>query len=160
MLKRIRFLLILVLANVLAAASATGQTPQQFALDRYASSLLEKDFIAFDPHYKEEREARVAHTKELAKQMFAEEAKSAKNTCGHQILFELESLLLSSADFKFIDARLHDLEASIGHSLSDKPDNDGMWGSCYQEWYLKLYATYDHLEANDDEHPHIRCRLS
>lgn len=31
-----------------------------------------------------------------------------------------------------------------------------MRGFCYQEWYLKLYATYDHLEANapDEPSPH------
>jgi hypothetical protein len=151
-----RFLLVLFSANVLAAALASAQTPQQLALDRDAWSLLEQDFIAFNPHYKEEREARVARTKELARQMFAEEAKGAKTTCGHQILFELGSLLLSSADFKLIDSRLHDLEASIGHPSSDKADNDGMWGFCYEAWYLKLYATYDHLEANapDEPSPH------
>ncbi len=148
-----RFFFILFLAN---AALASSQTSQQLALDRDASSLLEQDFIAFDPHYREERESRVARTKELAKQMFAEEAQGAKTACGHQILFELGSLLLSSADFKLIDLRLHDLEASIGHPSSDKPDPDGMWGSCYQEWYLKLYATYDHIESNaaDEPSPH------
>ncbi|MGC2448135.1 MAG: hypothetical protein WA477_10860 [Candidatus Sulfotelmatobacter sp.] len=151
-----RLFLTLLLTNALAAALAPPQTPQQLALDRDAWSLLEKDFTAFDSHYTEERETRVARTKELAKQMFAEEAKGAKTACGHQILFELGSLLISSADFKLIDSRLHDLEASIGHPSSDKADNDGMWGFCYQEWYLKLYATYDHLEANapDEPSPH------
>lgn len=99
-----RFLLTLILTNALAAALASAQTLQQLALDRDAWSLLEKDFVAFNSHSKEEREARVARTKELAKQMFAEEAKGAKTTCGHQILFELGSLLLSSADFKLIDS--------------------------------------------------------
>ena len=148
-----RFFFILLLAN---AALVSAQAPQQLALDHDASSLLEQDFIAFDPHYREERESRVTRTKELAKRMFTEEAQGAKTACGHQILFELGSLLLSSADFKLIDLRLHDLEASIGHPSSDKPDADGMWGSCYQEWYLKLYATYDHIESNaaDEPSPH------
>lgn len=148
-----RLLLNLFFVIVIPGALASAQTAQQLALDRDASALLEQDFLVFDPHYKEEREARVARTKELAKQMFAEEAKGTKTTCGHQILFELGSLLISSADFKFIDSRLHDLEASIGHPSSDKQDNDGMWGSCYREWYLKLYATYDHLEANAEDEP-------
>ncbi len=96
---------------------------------------------------------RVARTLALAKQMFTEEAKGGKNTCGHQILFELESLMISSADFKFIDERLHDLEANIGHASSDEADADGMWGRCYKEWYLKLYATYDYLEAHAPDEP-------
>ncbi len=131
---------------------ASGQTPPQAALDRDAYPLLEQDFVAFNPHYKAEHETRVARTLALARRMFDEEAKGGKTTCGHQILFELESLLVSSADFKFIDKRLADLEASIGHPSSDKPD-DGMWGACYHEWYLKLYATYDHLEAQAGEDP-------
>ena len=148
---RLSFTLILFLASL-----ASAQTPQQLALDRDASTLLEQDFIAFNPHYTEEHESRVTRTMALAKRMYGQEANGGKNACGHQVLFELGSLLISSADFKVIDARLHDLEANIGHSSSDKQDADGMWGACYQEWYLKLYATYDHLEASagDDPAPH------
>ena len=140
----------------LAGSLAVSQTPRPMALDRDAFALLEQDFVVFNPHYKEDREPRVARTYTLAKQMFEEEAKGGKTTCGHQILFELESLLISSADFKLIDGRLHDLETAIGHPSTDKADADGMWGACYQQWYLKLYATYDHLEAQagDDPAPH------
>lgn len=147
-------LLTILLVFIVSLASA--ETPNQLKLDRDASSLLEQDFIVFDPHYKQEREARVSRSVALAKQMFSEESRGGKNVCGHQILFELESLLVSSADFKFIDARIRDLEANVGHTSSDKPDSDGMWGRCYQEWYLKLYATYDHLdsEAQDDPPAH------
>jgi hypothetical protein len=144
----------LLLPFTLAIASlASAQSPAQLALDRDAFTLLEQDFLAFNPHYKEEHESRVARTRKLAARMFDDEAKGGKTTCGHQILFELESLLVSSADFKLIDNRLRDLEASIGHPSSDKSDSGGMWGSCYEEWYLKLYATYDHLEAEAGDDP-------
>jgi hypothetical protein len=145
-----RFLVIFLIAN---AAIVAAQTARQLQLDRDASSLLEQDFVAFNPNYKEERDARATRTKAMAKEMFAQEAKGGKTACGHQILFELESLLVSSADFKLMDSRLHDLEASIGHPSADNPNGDGMWGSCYQEWYLKLYATYDRLEANAPDEP-------
>jgi hypothetical protein len=137
-------------------ALASAETPQQRAVDRDASSLLEQDFAAFNPHYKQEHETRVAQTLALAGKMFSEESHGGKNTCGHQILFELESLMISSADFKRIDARIHDLEATVGHTSSDKMDSDGMWGACYQEWYLKLYATFDYLQAHatDERAPH------
>lgn len=138
---------------LLVVLPAFSELPPQAVLDRDAYSLLEQDFVAFNPHYKEEREPRVARTYALAKRMFEEEAKGGKTTCGHQILFELESLLVSSADFNRIDGRLRDLEASIGHPSSDKADADGMWGACYQQWYLKLYATYDHLEAQAKDEP-------
>ncbi len=137
----------------LLGSASSSQVSHQSTLDRDAFALLQQDFVAFDSHYKEEREPRVARTYVLAKQMFDEEAKGAKTACGHQILFELESLLISSADFKLIDARLKDLEASIGHPSSDKADAEGLWGSCDVEWYLKLYATYDHLEAQAGDEP-------
>jgi len=147
----------LILAIVLALeAVLSAQISPPPVADRDASALLDQDFVAFNPHYKQERDPRVERTKALAKRMFDQEAKGGTTTCGHQILFELESLLISSADFKLIDNRIRDLEASIGHPSPDKPDAEGMWGSCYQEWYFRLYATYDHLEAQagDDPAPH------
>ncbi|MFZ0863265.1 MAG: hypothetical protein WCA27_06670 [Candidatus Sulfotelmatobacter sp.] len=147
----------LLLTVVLILGSAASvEIPRQTAVDRDAFALLQQDFVAFNPHYKDQREPRVGRTYALAKRMFDEEDKGGKTTCGHQILFELESLLISSADFKLIDARLRDLETSIGHPSSDKVDQDGLWGACYQQWYLKLYATYDHLEAQagDEPSPH------
>jgi hypothetical protein len=140
-------------AALTLGAPAFAETPRQMGVDRDAFALLRQDFVAFDPHYPEERESRVTRTYALAEHMFDEEGKGGKTTCGHQILFELESLLVSSADFKLIDGRLHDLEASIGHPSSDKVDSEGLWGTCYQQWYLKLYATYDHLEAQAGDEP-------
>ncbi|MGA8344901.1 MAG: hypothetical protein WB781_23425 [Candidatus Sulfotelmatobacter sp.] len=147
--------LLLTVVLILGSA-ASAEIPRQTAVDRDAFALLQQDFVAFNPHYKDQREPRVGRTYALAKRMFDEEDKGGKTTCGHQILFELESLLISSADFKLIDARLRDLETSIGHPSSDKVDQDGLWGACYQQWYLKLYATYDHLEAQarDEPSPH------
>ncbi|MGD1078642.1 MAG: hypothetical protein ABR881_10020 [Candidatus Sulfotelmatobacter sp.] len=146
--------LLLTVVLILGSA-ASAEIPRQTAVDRDAFALLQQDFVAFNPHYKDQREPRVGRTYALAKRMFDEEDKGGKTTCGHQILFELESLLISSADFKLIDARLRDLETSIGHPSSDKVDQDGLWGACYQQWYLK-YATYDHLEAQagDEPSPH------
>ena len=147
---RMRFLLIVLLTlSALSFAEVSHQTD----LDRAAFALLQQDFTAFDPHYEAEHQLRVARTVVLAKQMFEAEAKGEITTCGHQILFELGSLLISSADFKQIDGRLHDLETSVGHPSSDKADTEGLWGSCYQAWYLKLYATYDYLEAHAPDEP-------
>jgi hypothetical protein len=143
----------LITAVLTLSALASANVSQQTNLDRNAFRLLQEDFTAFDPHYEAEHELRVARTMVLAKHMFEAEAKGEITTCGHQILFELGSLLISSANFEQIDGRLHDLEASIGHPSSDKPDADGMWGSCYQAWYLKLYATYDYLEAHAPDEP-------
>jgi len=138
------------------SALSQAQLPAPTAVDRNASTLLRQDFVAFDPQYQQERQERVERIVVLAKRMLEDEAKGKKNTCGHQILFELEHLIISSANFRQIDRRIHDLEATIGVTSSDKPDADGMWGACYEEWYLKLYATYDHLEAQAGEETSAR----
>lgn len=135
--------LMLMLA-VLSTASA--QIPRVPSSDANAKELLEQDFIAFNSQYKKERAIRVARIQGLAARMYAEEAKGVKNSCGHQILFEAEELMVTSANFNQIDSRLDDLNAAIGHPSSDKQDADGMWGSCSEQWYLKLYHTYDRLE--------------
>ena len=144
------------LTLLLAVASFVRAQISPTAVDKEATARLEQDFVAFNPHYKQELELRIARTKTLAKRLFEEEATGGKTTCGHQILFETESLLISSADFKPVDQRLSELEQSISHPSSDHADGDGLWGACYTQWYLKLYATYDHFEsrAGEDPPPH------
>ena len=139
---------------------AFAQTPSLPPQDWDANARLERDFTAFDPHYKQEREERIARTRSLAKKVIERERAGQKTECSHEILFETMSLLISSADFKFIDQRLSDLEASLSdpkeQAAAEQPDPaDGIWGACYQEWFLKVGASYDHLEkvAKHDPKP-------
>jgi hypothetical protein len=136
------------LASALFVLSLFPTAPQS---DVEANARAEGDFIAFDAHYKESRAQRGAHTKELAKRVYALEADGQKTSCSHQILFELVWLLTSTADFKRIDKRLDDLETSLSHpelqaKAEEQDPDDGSWGKCYSEWFLKLGASYDHLE--------------
>jgi hypothetical protein len=136
-------ILALVLALVPTVSAQVVEVPPS---DAQAHALLEQDFTTFNPQYKHEWPVRVARIRDLAARVYTEESKGLKNSCGHQILFEIEELMVTSADFKQIDKRLDDLDATIGHPSSDKQDSDGMWGSCSEQWYLKLYHTYDRLE--------------
>lgn len=72
-----RLLLPLILVLGSAGLSENPRAPE---VDRDAFALLEQDFVAFNPHYREERESRVASTYALAKRMFEEEAKGGKTT--------------------------------------------------------------------------------
>lgn len=128
-----------------------GQTTNVPSADLEANAELNQDFIAYQPHYKGMRAERVAKTRALAAKVFAEEAAEKDTACSHQILFELESLLISSSDFKFIDQRLQDLENSLNnpeeqHKALEQDPRDGSWGACYKEWFLKVYASYDQLD--------------
>ena len=150
-----RFALPTFLLFCILLTSALAQTTLP-AADLTANASLQNDFVTFDPHYKQEKADRIARTRALAKKVFSHEAAQYNTECSHEILFETMSLLVSSADFKFIDQRLADLEASISgaakQSKPETPDPSGLWGACYKEWFLKVVASYDHLEKAADDH--------
>jgi hypothetical protein len=139
-------------ASSCAAASQALQLPQA---DREANARMERDFPAYDPHYTEEKEKRIERIRAVAREVLEKESSGQKTACSHQILFEAMSLIISSADFKFIDQRLQDAETSLTHpemqAKAEKPDpSDGSWGACYVEWYLRVGASYDQLRKSRD----------
>lgn len=146
----------------LAGVFCVAQPKNVPLADLDANARLEHDFTIYQPRYKEMRAARVVKVRALAVKVFREEAEGKNTACSHQILFESESLLLSSADFKFVDRRLQDLEASLAgpdmqQRALERDPQSGMWGACYKEWFLKVYASYDQLDkraATENQQPH------
>jgi hypothetical protein len=139
-------------ASLYAAASETPKLPHS---DLEANARMEQDFLAYDPHYKEEKQERIERIRTVARDVFEKESAGQKTACSHQILFEAMSLIISSADYKFIDQRLHDAETSLTHpeiqAKAERPDpSDGSWGACYVEWYLRVGASYDQLRKSRD----------
>jgi hypothetical protein len=135
-----------------AAGSEVPQVPQA---DLEANTRMERDFLAYDPHYKEEKQQRIERIRAVAREVLENESSGQKTACSHQVLFEAMSLVISSADFKFIDQRLQDAETSRTHpeiqAKAEKPDpSDGSWGACYAEWYLRAGASYDQLRKSRD----------
>ncbi len=135
-----------------AAGSEVPQVPQA---DLEANTRMERDFLAYDPHYKEEKQQRIKRIRAVAREVLENESSGQKTACSHQVLFEAMSLVISSADFKFIDQRLQDAETSRTHpeiqAKAEKPDpSDGSWGACYAEWYLRAGASYDQLRKSRD----------
>ena len=134
------FLLFLLLPAVAAAFQLPGA-------DTQATSLLQQDFIKFDKHYLQEKPLRTARLHELAARMYTAERNGISNACGHQMLFEVEELMVTSAHFDKIDSELDRLDSALQRPAADQQDGDGIWGNCTEQWYLKLYDTYDRLEA-------------
>jgi hypothetical protein len=133
-----------------AAASQAQQVPQA---DLEANPRMERDFLAYDPHYKEAKQQRIERIRAVAGEVLKNESAGQKTACSHQILFEAMSLIMSSADFKLIDRRLEDAEASLANpelqAKAEKPDpSDGSLGGCYLEWYLRVGASYDQLRKS------------
>ncbi|MGH9621449.1 MAG: hypothetical protein ACRD45_17310 [Bryobacteraceae bacterium] len=145
------------LGTLWMASLCIGQVAKVPLADLQAKQELKQDFTAFQPHYEQMRVERIAEARKLASAVFAREREGKETACSHQILFELESLLISSANFKFIDRRIEDLKDSLNdtnqqqrEALEQNP-RTGLWGACYDEWYLKVYASYDQLEKPTSE---------
>jgi hypothetical protein len=145
-LNRVAAVLLLSLA-LATPARVTAQTGSPAGFH----SMTDQDFAAFDPRYREARQQRIGEALKLGRAVIAAEANGVRNTCAHQILFEIEALLTTTAHFDQVDARLADLRQALGAPSEDHPDASGMWGACYEAWYLKLYATFDRLEGDTSD---------
>jgi hypothetical protein len=144
--------LILLLGSSGATASEGVYVPQA---DIEANARMERDFLAYDPHYREEKAQRIERIRDIARKVFERESSGQTTACSHQILFEAMSLIVSSADFKLIDQRLNDAEASLTQpelqARAQRPDPvDGSFGACYVEWYLRVGASYDQFRKSLD----------
>lgn len=91
-------------------AAALSAPPEA---DRDFGKWTGRDFIAFDAHYPENRVARAARLRVLAQQTLASEAARKPTAYSFQILSELIWLVSSTADFKRMDRRFDELEASL-----------------------------------------------
>ena len=140
-----RTFVLLLMAACVGVAAAQGPQPTS-GVGTSAARLLH-DFTVFDPQYTGEYQSRATRLLALKAKVVAQETAGVRNDCAHQILFEAGTLLITTADFKRIDRRADELEAAIAHPSQDKQDADGMWGSCSEQWFLKLENTYDHLRS-------------
>ena len=127
--------------------SSDGAEPTPPVADGEAGLRLHKEFLAFDPHYDQERAARIARIHPLLLQVREREAAGRPTADAKQILWELKALLVQTADFSLIDRRLSDLELQLASpDGADTQDPvDGSWGRHYVAWYCKLDATMDQL---------------
>jgi hypothetical protein len=116
----------------------------------------EHDFLAFDPHYKEELTNRIARARALGKQVISREVAGQNTELSHQILAEIIWLISSTADFTRMDQRLDALQATLDHpdreAQAEKENpGDGSWGQGYTEWFFKVIASYTHFDETNSE---------
>jgi hypothetical protein len=120
---------------------------------REINQIKERQFVAFDSHYAEAKAERVSRLRVLGKKVFSLEASGQNIQCAHGILNELVWLLMSTADFKRMDARLRDLELSLA-SLESKPataaygTNEVIAPECLTEWFDQMSWAYEHQKEN------------
>ena len=99
----------------LSCATCCLRVTQAPQADVEQRAKIEQEFIAFDPHYSEEKAERIAKVRALYATVRGREAANQSTSCSHQILWELKTLVSTTADFKLIDQRVADLENSLAH---------------------------------------------
>ena len=115
-----------------------------------------RDLLAFDPHYKEELTKRIVRARALGKEVISREIAGQNTELSHQMLAEIIWLISSTADFTRMDQRLDALQAALDHpdreAQAEKENPvDGSWGQGYTEWFLKVTASYPHLDETNSE---------
>ena len=150
-----------------AAMLPAAEVPQS---DLEARAKQRSEFTAFlsrtTPNYVARYLRLHARMRALAAQIAAREAAGQNTSCSHQILIETSWLAASVMDFDRIERRLDDLDRVLAHpeeeaKAEQQDPADGSWGSCQDEWFFKVNATYDHLTkpSNAAETPRYNLRL-
>ena len=139
-----------------ASASSDAVDTVLSQADREFNQWKERDFLAFDSHYKEELTNRMLRARELGKQVISREVAGQNTKLSHQILAETIWLISSTADFTRMDQRLDSLQASLDHpdreAQAEKENPaDGSWGQGYTEWFFKVIASYPHFDETDSK---------
>src|ERR1041385_3556688 len=80
---------------------------------REIQKIKQQQFVAFNPHYLEERSNFIAQFRVVGKQLFAKEAAGENVRCAPFIFKELWRLISSSADLKHMNERLDVLENNL-----------------------------------------------
>ncbi|MFB3111063.1 MAG: hypothetical protein ACE10G_03425, partial [Gemmatimonadales bacterium] len=112
-------------------------------------ALIERDFIAYDPNYLEQRRVFGERLHELASRLAEIQATGNPMECSNQIFLEAKWLYHYTAYWERLDRQLERLAQSLNepkqHFAAKQSPEDGSWGVCHDEWFLKLEATYSAL---------------
>ena len=112
-------------------------------------ALIERDFIAYDPDYLEHRRVYGERLHELASRLAENQATGNPMECSNQIFLEAKWLYHYTAYWTRLDRQLERLAQSLNdtkqHFATKQSPQDGSWGLCHDEWFLKVEATYTAL---------------
>ena len=125
-------------------------------------SLIERDFIAYDANYLGRKTEFGQPLHDLARRLAAKQMAGNDMACSNQIFLEAKWLYHYTADWPRLNRQLRRLEASLENPDQEfanrQSPEDGSWGMCYDEWFLKVEATFTALlalyaESKTPKHP-------
>ena len=113
--------------------------------------LIRRQFEIYDPQYEIHRDRFSEHLKAISQAIAESEAHGRHLYCSEQMYLEAKWLQGYTAHWD----RLEDKLARIEQTLNDNDQSyakeqspiDGLWGACYEEWFMRLGATLSGLES-------------
>ncbi|TXL70149.1 hypothetical protein FHP25_36115 [Vineibacter terrae] len=148
----------LALGLALVLGAAAPAQPQQQQPTTIPAAMVDDTVYLIDgylPRFslKKAMNKRYAPTfDKIQKTILERQARGETLTCSTQILTELAWLIQYTNETARVDKRLEDLRRSLKlpperqrAALLQSPD-DGSWGGCYEEWFLRVYASADPLK--------------
>jgi len=111
-------------------------------------SQIVGEFAARDPAYPDRRRALTQKLVPLTDQLSKLQESGHPMGCAEQIMLEVQWLLNYRDDWDRAERRLGELAISLADISQGEAsqEEDGSWGSCYEEWYRKLEPTVDALQ--------------
>jgi hypothetical protein len=157
---------LIILSAALAAAVAFPTFTVDASSQEDIRSLIEKEFHKYDPNYDANRQTHGARLATLGARLAAAETQGQNLHCSQQIFLEAKWLHRYTARWDELTDKLARLE----QSLTDPEQNfaarqlptDGLWGPCYDAWYMRVGATIIGLAdlARRGERPRYQVRGS
>lgn len=118
------------------------------------SALITEQFCAFDQNYVAQQESYAGKLAPLQDKLIAAQSAGNSMAASDQKMIESKWLLLYTADWKALDAKLADFAKSLENPDQDWAEkqvpSDGSWGPCYDQWFLKVDAMIDAVNTLAD----------
>jgi hypothetical protein len=112
--------------------------------------IIKADFTRYDHDYLRRSKAYGQTLDKLAARLAARQAEGNEMACSNQIFLEAKWLFKYTSDWGRLDRHLSRLAESLNNSSQAfalrQSREDGLWGPCYEEWFLRIEATFEGLQ--------------
>jgi hypothetical protein len=135
------------------------EPPQTRPAVAESQQIVLREFERRDSSYPRLREANAQKLALLTQRLISLQERGEDMACSEQILIESRWVLEGTMDWRRLETTMGRLEASMQTrdqaSAREQAQEDGSWGACYSEWFLKLDATVTALNdlADRGEYP-------
>jgi hypothetical protein len=150
------FAILLCMLSLCASAGAT----EDF------NDLIQRQFEIYDPDYQRHHEHYGERLETISRTIAAAAANGRTLECSQQMFLEAKWLYGYTANWDRLEDKLKRIEQSLDDYeqsfATGQSPVDGMWGICYEEWFMRLGATINGLEslAARNEYPRYDIRLA